>query len=45
MIASALEGWSDEERETLRTQLHRLVETLLTQHDSTAPTDPQELPA
>ena len=45
MIASALEGWSDEERETLRAQLHRLVETLLTQHDSPAPTDSQEITA
>jgi DNA-binding MarR family transcriptional regulator len=45
VIASALEGWSDEERETLRAQLHRLVETLLTQHDSPAPTDSQEITA
>jgi DNA-binding MarR family transcriptional regulator len=43
LIATALEGWSAEERETLRTQLQRLVETLLTQHDSPTPTDAQEI--
>ena len=31
MISHALEGWTDEEREALRVQLARLVETLMTQ--------------
>lgn len=31
VITSALDGWTPEERETLRTLLHRLVESLLTQ--------------
>lgn len=31
VIAGALEGWSDEERDTLRLLLHRLVQTLTTQ--------------
>ncbi len=29
LIATALDGWTDEERETLRLLLHRLVQTLL----------------
>jgi DNA-binding MarR family transcriptional regulator len=43
VVTSALDGWTDEERETLRTLLHRLVGSLLTQHDQTDPdpsTDP-----
>jgi DNA-binding MarR family transcriptional regulator len=47
VIASALDGWSDDERETLRHLLHRLVESLLVQTDSPtpAPHDTQETPA
>jgi DNA-binding MarR family transcriptional regulator len=44
VITSALDGWTSEERETLRTLLHRLVESLLTHPetgDSPAPTDSQ----
>jgi DNA-binding MarR family transcriptional regulator len=33
LVTSALDGWTDEERETLRLLLHRFVESLLTQHD------------
>ena len=33
-ITHALEGWTDEERDVLRVQLARLVETLMTQHDA-----------
>jgi DNA-binding MarR family transcriptional regulator len=32
-IATALEGWTDEERDTLRLLLHRLVESLLPHPD------------
>src|SRR3954447_8946916 len=34
LLAHALDGWTDEERETLRDLLHRLVQSLLIQHDS-----------
>src|SRR4051812_5414734 len=34
LLTHALDDWTDEERETLRDQLHRLVQTLLTQHDT-----------
>jgi DNA-binding MarR family transcriptional regulator len=33
LITHALDDWTDEERETLRTLLHRLVQTLLTQNE------------
>ncbi len=33
-ITHALEGWTDEERDVLRVQLARLVETLMAQHDA-----------
>ena len=42
LLTHALDGWSDEERETLRTLLHRLVQNLTTQ--PAAPADPQETP-
>jgi DNA-binding MarR family transcriptional regulator len=34
LITHALDGWTEEERETLRTLLHRLVQTLLTQNEA-----------
>jgi len=34
LLTHALDGWTDEERETLRDLLHRLVQSLLIQHDS-----------
>jgi DNA-binding MarR family transcriptional regulator len=34
LMALALEGWTEEERETLRTLLHRLVQSLLTQNEA-----------
>jgi DNA-binding MarR family transcriptional regulator len=34
LLTHALDDWTDEERETLRDLLHRLVQTLLTQHDT-----------
>lgn len=34
LMTHALDGWTDEERETLRTLLHRLVQTLLTQNEA-----------
>jgi DNA-binding MarR family transcriptional regulator len=37
LITHALDDWTEEERETLRTLLHRLVERLLTQQDQDAP--------
>lgn len=47
LLTSALDGWTDEERETLRSLLQRLVESLLVQHDShaTSAPDVQENPA
>ena len=46
VISHALDGWTDEEREMLRTLLHRLVENLMTPPDTTdAPTQTQENPA
>jgi DNA-binding MarR family transcriptional regulator len=46
VITSALDGFSDEERDTLRLLLHRLVASLLVQHDSaTSETDLQETSA
>ena len=42
VVATALEGFSADERETLRTLLQRLVESLLTHPDS--PTDSQTHP-
>jgi len=36
LITDALDGWTDQERDTLRLLLHRLVESLMTQHDETA---------
>ena len=34
LMTHALDGWTDEERETLRTLLHRLVQTLLTPNEA-----------
>src|SRR3954451_15115341 len=34
LLTHALDDWTEEERDTLRELLHRLVQTLLTQHDS-----------
>jgi DNA-binding MarR family transcriptional regulator len=48
LITSALDGWSDAERETLRTLLHRLVQDLMTPvvPDTPSPArTPQETPA
>jgi DNA-binding MarR family transcriptional regulator len=43
LITSALDGWSDAERETLRTLLHRLVQDLMSPAVPTAPArTPQE---
>ncbi len=42
-LTHALEGWTDEERDLLRVQLARLVESLMTQHD--AAHDQQETPS
>ena len=39
-LSAALDGWSDAERDTLRTLLHRLVQELMTQHDDTAVSAP-----
>lgn len=36
LMTSALDGWTDDERETLRLQLHRLVSTLMTQTEEQA---------
>ena len=44
-ISTALDGWSDDERETLRTLLARLVESLLVQSDAHPDSHPQENPA
>jgi hypothetical protein len=33
-MTHALDGWTDEERDTLRELLHRLVQTLLTQNEA-----------
>jgi DNA-binding MarR family transcriptional regulator len=41
LMSTALEGWSDDERETLRTLLHRLVESLMTQPEMTQPESTQ----
>ncbi|HET9827282.1 MAG TPA: MarR family transcriptional regulator [Nocardioidaceae bacterium] len=35
VVASAMEDWTDEEREMLRVLLHRLVESLMTRSDHT----------
>jgi DNA-binding MarR family transcriptional regulator len=37
LMSAAMEGWTDDERQTLRGLLHRLVESLMTQPDSTQP--------
>jgi DNA-binding MarR family transcriptional regulator len=37
LITDALDGWTEEERETLRTLVHRLVLGLMTQPDPSAP--------
>ncbi|CAN5437853.1 hypothetical protein BH10ACT10_BH10ACT10_03920 [soil metagenome] len=37
VVSDALDGWSAEERETLRTLLHRLVQSLMVQSDTPAP--------
>ena len=42
LLTHALDGWTDEERETLRTLLHRLVRDLTTQPAADA--DQQETP-
>lgn len=34
LMTHALDGWTDEERETLRALLHRLVQTLMTQNEA-----------
>jgi DNA-binding MarR family transcriptional regulator len=34
LMSHALDGWTDEERDTLRELLHRLVQTLLTQNEA-----------
>jgi DNA-binding MarR family transcriptional regulator len=34
LMTHALDGWTDEERETLRTLLHRLVQSLLTPNEA-----------
>jgi DNA-binding MarR family transcriptional regulator len=34
LMTHALDGWTDEERDTLRELLHRLVQTLLTQNEA-----------
>ena len=34
LITHALDGWTDEERDTLRELLHRLVQTLMTQNEA-----------
>ena len=41
VIADALDGWNDDERETLRVLLHRLVGSLLVQTDLSSPADPR----
>ena len=45
VISTALDGWSDDERETLRALLARLVESLLVQSDAHPDSHPQENPA
>jgi DNA-binding MarR family transcriptional regulator len=35
LMSTAMDGWTDDERDTLRDLLHRLVESLMTQTDST----------
>ncbi len=42
LLASALHGWTDEERATLRSLLDRLATDLLTDSTPHAPTNPQE---
>jgi DNA-binding MarR family transcriptional regulator len=37
LMTHALDGWTDEERETLRTLLHRLVQTLLIPNEAQEP--------
>jgi DNA-binding MarR family transcriptional regulator len=34
LMTHALDGWTDEERDTLRELLHRLVQTLMTQNEA-----------
>jgi DNA-binding MarR family transcriptional regulator len=34
LMTHALDGWTDEERDTMRELLHRLVQTLLTQNEA-----------
>jgi DNA-binding MarR family transcriptional regulator len=41
VVTGALEDWTDEERETLRALLHRLVQNLTTAHDESAPASAQ----
>jgi DNA-binding MarR family transcriptional regulator len=45
VISTALDGWSGDERETLRALLARLVESLLVQSDAHPDSHPQENPA
>jgi DNA-binding MarR family transcriptional regulator len=45
MVGSALDGWTDDERDALRTLLHRLVQTLMTHTDQHGPTTSQETSA
>lgn len=45
VISHALEGWTDEERDTLRELLHRLVQSLMTQHDQDEAATAQETSA
>lgn len=42
VVSHALEGWTDEERDTLRLLLHRLVQSLMTQHDQDEAATAQE---
>jgi DNA-binding MarR family transcriptional regulator len=37
LLTTALDGWTEEERETLRSLLQRVVEALLVQHDTAHP--------
>jgi DNA-binding MarR family transcriptional regulator len=45
MVGSALDGWTEDERDALRTLLHRLVRTLMTHTDQHGPTTSQETSA
>ena len=45
LLTHALDGWTDDERDALRTLLHRLVQTLMTHTDQHGPTTSQETSA